>query len=269
MTAPRHRRATRRAVLAACAAAVTALSCAEFGTGIGDISYIAFDGIPWPSLVAGDTMRDSLGTATPLRASAFDASGHAVPDAAFTFLALDTGVAVDADGYLRATTRRGGTVRLVASLRGLQTGDEVVRVTRRPDSVFARTPATVSLAYVIPDAGTNVAPEMAIRLVSGDSLDVGPAVPGWLVRWRVVHAGDTLARTDTALVALQTTAGARSATDTTSDEGTSARRLRVFAERLVAARDSFVVLADVRRYGTPVPGSPVRFVVNVAPPGAP
>ncbi len=271
MTTRHRRRARRRAVLAAgvalAATLAGAVSCAAFGTGVDDISYVAFDGIPFPALIAGDTLRDSLGVARPLRASAYDASGGLIVDAPFTYLALDTGVVVDANGYLLATTRRDGLVRVVASLDGLQSEDRSVRVTRRPDSLFAETAASVSLNYKIPDvAATNLAPEMRVHLVSNDTVGVGRNVGGWLVRWRAIHGPDTLGLLDTTLVALQTSAGLRRLVDTTSADGVSSRRLRVFAERLVVATDSFVVLADVRRYGTPVPGSPVRFVVRIAPP---
>jgi hypothetical protein len=265
-----RRRGVRRAVLVAaaalCGVVVTSVSCAEFGTGVGDISYIAFDGVPYPALIAGDSMRDALGGAAPFTASAFDAAGRLIVDADFTFFTLDTGVVIGADGVLRATTRRDGVVRVVAALDGLQSQDRTVRVVRRPDAVRAETPLSLDLPYVIPDsAPLNVAPEMRVRVVSGDSLDIGPNVGGWLVRWRVVHAGDTLAATDTALVALQTTNGLRSTRDTTTAEGTSSRRLRVFANRIVVPSDSFVVLADVDRHGTPLAGSPIRFVVRIAP----
>lgn len=261
-----RRRGIRRAVLVAAAALGTAVSCAEFGTGVGDISYISFDGVPYPALIAGDSMRDALGSATPFTATAYDAAGRLIVDADFTFFTLDTGVVIGPDGVLRATTRRDGLVRVVAALDGLQSQDRTVRVVRRPDAVRVESPLALDLAYVIPDsAPRNVAPEMRVRVVSGDSLDLGPNVGGWLVRWRVVHAGDTLGPTDTTLVALQTTAGVRSTRDTTTAEGTSTRRLRVFANRLVVPADSFVVLADVDRHGTPLAGSPVRFVVRIAP----
>jgi hypothetical protein len=247
-------------------AVVASVSCAEFGTGVGDISYIAFDGVPYPALIAGDSMRDTLGAARPFSASAYDAAGRLIVDPAFTFFTLDTGVAIGTDGVLRATGRRDGLVRIVAAIDGLQSQDRTVRVVRRPDAVRAETPLQLNVAYVIPDsAPLNLSTEMRVRVVSGDSLDIGPNVGGWLVRWRVVHAGDTLGPTDTVLVALQTTSGLRSTRDTTVAEGTSSRRLRVFANRLSVPTDSFVVLADVNRHGTPLTGSPVRFVVRVAP----
>ncbi len=266
MTVRGAARGNRRPSLVAAAALFAAISCAELGTGIGDVSYIAFDGIPWPSVIAGDTLRDSLGVASPLRAHAYDASGREIVDAPFRYFTLDTGVVVDSNGTMRATTRRDGTVRVVASLGGLQSEDRLVRVTRRPDSVFAAGASSIAFAYAIPDASTNVAPEMRLSLVSRDTVGVGAGVGGWLVRWRTVRAGDTLAVGDTAWVALQNGAGTRSAVDTTAADGGSVRRLRIFSTRIPAPVDSFIVLAEVRRHGVPVPGSPVRFVVNIAPP---
>lgn len=258
-------RGGRRAFLAAALAAAAATACDEFGTGVGEVGYIAFDGIAWPAVIAGDTLRDSLGVATPLRASAYDAAGRLIPDAPFTYLLLDTGAAIDADGMLRATTRRDGTVRVVASLDGLQTSDRLIRVTRRPDSAFAAAGATQTLRWVLPDGSANTSADLRLALVSGDSVGVPPGVGGWIVRWRTVHDGDTLAPGDTTLAVLQNASGARGVVDTTTAEGTATRRLRVFAGRLPAPVDSFIVLAEVRRWGAPVPGSPVRFVVNIAP----
>lgn len=263
----RFGRYARRTVLAAVALAGGAVACAELGTGVRDVSYIAFDAIPYPALLVGDTLRDSLGVATPLRASAFDAGGKAIADAPFAYFALDTGVVIGADGTLRATTRTSGTVRLVASLDGLQTDDRLVRVTRRPDSLVVTTSQAIAFNYAVPDAATNLAAEMGVRLITFDSVGAANAnVGGWLVRWRTVHGTDTLAASDTSLVVLQTVAGKRSVVDTTGVDGLSSRRLRVFSSRLTAPVDSFLVLADVRRYGTPVRGSPVRFVVRIAPP---
>lgn len=262
-------RGGRRALLAAALVAAGASACDEFGTGVGDIGYIAFDGVPWPAVIAGDTMRDSLGAATPLRASAYDAAGRRIPDAPFTYLLLDTGAVIDADGTLRATTRRDGIVRVVASLDGLQTADQLIRVTRRPDSAFAAAGAAQTLNWVLPDGSANTSADLRFSLVSRDTVGVPPGVGGWIVRWRTVHDGDTLAPGDTTLAVLQGTGGARGVVDTTTADGTATRRLRVFAGRIPAPVDSFIVLAEVRRWGVPVAGSPVRFVVHIAPTTAP
>ncbi len=255
-----------RVLAVAALASALAAACVELGTGVDDISYIAFDGIPWPAVLAGDSLRDSLGVAAPLRASAFDANGRPVADAPFRYFTLDTGVVLDSAGTLRATTRRNGTVRVIAALGALQSDDRLIRVSRRPDSAYAAQNATQTLGYAIPDRPTNVSGDLRFLLTTTDTAGgLANGVGGWIVRWRTVFRGDTLAAGDTTLVALLTTAGARRVVDTTAADGASIRRLRVFVERLPAPADSFIVLADVRLHGAPVPGSPVRFVVHVSP----
>jgi hypothetical protein len=227
---------------------------------------LEFDSIPYPAVLAGDTLRDSLGNAAPLRGVAYSASGAVIAGAPIAFLSLDTGVVIDAAGIL-ATTRRAGTIRLVASINGLQSPHRTITVTRSPDTLVAPADTAVAYTYALPDASGNVAPALTVTLQSFDVAGgLPPAVTGWLVRWRVVHAGDTLSLTDTSRVALQSTAGRRSQLDTTKTDGTSERRLRVFANTITPATDSFVVVAEVKRFGVPVRGSPVRFVVHVAPP---
>jgi hypothetical protein len=119
---------------------------------------------------------------------------------------------------------------------------------------------------VLPDAAGNVTPALGVRVTSSDVAGgVSPNVAGWLVRWRAIHGGDTLALTDTTFMAMLGDGTQRSLVDTTGSDGSSSRRLRIFANRLAAPIDSFIVVAEVRRHGVPLAGSPVRFVVNVQP----
>lgn len=263
----RWRRVAPLAVVAlAAAAAATSGACADLGTDPDVAVALEFDSIPYPAVIAGDTLRDTLGIATPLRGVAFNGRGGVIAGAPIAFLSLDTGVVIDGAGFLR-TTRRSGTIRVLASINGLQSNDRAIAVTRRPDTLIAPTTTRLTFSYALPDAAANVAPEMRVTLQSFDVAGgVPPAVTGWLVRWRVVHNGDTLSPTDTSRVALQSLTGRRARLDTTTADGTSARRLRVFANTITPATDSFVVVAEVRRHGVLVRGSPVRFFVNVAPP---
>ena len=240
--------------------------CADVGNDPDVAVALEFDSIPYPAVLAGDTLRDSLGAAAPLRGVAYNARGGVIAGAPITFLSLDTGVTIDGAGFL-TTTRRSGQVRLVASINGLQSPDRALSVTRRPDTLLAPATTRLSYAYALPDVATNLAPELKVTLQSFDLAGgVTPAVTGWLVRWRVVHNGDTLSQSDTSRVVLQSPTGRRVRLDTTKTDGTSSRRLRVFANTISPARDSFFVIAEVKRHGIPVRGSPVRFVVTVAPP---
>ena len=237
--------------------------CADLGTESGRVAAIDFTGFPYPAVLTGDTLRDTLGVVAPLRATAYDAHGAVLTDAAITFVSPDTGVTIDALGRLR-TTRRPGSLRVFAAVDGLQSGGRTLLVTAAPDTMYATSVTAPSVTYALPDASTNLSPELAVAV--RNRTDAAPAVTGWLVRWRTVHRGDTLAAGDTTLVALQSAAGRRASLDTTTTAGASTRRLRIFANRLPTAVDTFTVLAEVRRHGVPVAGSPVRFTVRVAPP---
>ena len=251
------------APLAVVAAAV--IGCSDIGAP-GGIGALDFTGIPFPAVVTGDTMRDTLGNAAPLRATVYSSSGAVLNDAVVEFVSLDTGVVIDANGFLRAT-RRDGTVRLVASVNGLQSQQRLIYITRKPDSVNAGTTA-LSFTYRVPDAAANVSPPMSLTLKSNDTTGaLSPNVTGWLMRWRIVHNGDTLAPTDTAIAALWSASGTRhSLRDTTKTDGAAARRLRVYTNLLPLQPDSFIVIAEVKHRGVHVVGSPVRYVVLISPP---
>lgn len=242
------------------------LGCTETITAPDAVAAIDFTGIAFPALVSGDTLRDGDGVAAPLLATVYNGRGDVIPGAAVSYFSLDTGVSIDANGYLTAT-RRDGPVRLVASINGLQSQQRTVQVTRAPDSVSAPT-KDLSFRYNIPDAASNVSPALALRLLSSDTLDgSGPSVTGWRVRWRIIHNGDTLAVTDTTKVALWAPSGTRhTLSDTTKTDGASTRRLRVYANLLPVQVDSFIVIAEIKSRGAHVPGSPVRYVVTISPP---
>jgi hypothetical protein len=241
------------------------IGCADIGAP-GGIGALDFTGVPFPAVVTGDTMRDTLGVAAPLRATAYDGAGNVIVGPDVQYVSLDTGVVIDANGFLRAT-RREGTVRVVASVNGLQSQQRLIAVTRTPDSVTAGTTA-LSFTYRIPDAAANVSVPMSLTVKSNDVAGgVSPNVTGWLVRWRIVHNGDTLAPSDTAIAALWATAGTRhTLRDTTKTDGTAGRRLRIYSNLLPPQPDSFIVIAEVKHRGVHVVGSPVRYVIVISPP---
>lgn len=242
------------------------VACSDAVTGPNTVAAIDFTGIAFPSVVTGDTLRDASGAATPLLATVYNGRGDVIPSADVQYFALDTGVTIDASGFLTAS-RRSGSVRLVASINGLQSQQRSVQITRAPDAVVAADSA-IAFPYRIPDAASNVTPALALTLQSSDTAGgVGANVPGWLVRWRIVHNGDTLSVTDTSRVALWAPSGTRhTLTDTTKTDGTSTRRLRIYANQLPVQVDSFIVIAEIKSRGVQVPGSPVRYVVTISPP---
>lgn len=249
--------------------AAALLGCVDLGTDPDVPFAVDFDSIPWPSLLAGDTMRDSLGVVKPIRVTAYNSDGDVIDGVGTTWFVLDTGATVDADGIL-TTTRRDGSVRILGSIAGLHSPQRTVRIARRPDTLLTTQDTNVAFTYTLPDAPTNLTPALTVRLLTTDTVGgLAQGVQGWIVRWRAVHEGDTLEPNDASLVTLQTTGGVRSEQDTTPTDGSSVRRLRIWANRLPQPVDSFLVVAESRLHGVPVAGSPVIFKVKVSPPAAP
>lgn len=250
-------------VAAAFVVAAAAGSCTNVGTAPNAIVALAFDTLPYPSVVAGDTLRDSLGRAAPLHALAYNSDGALIANPALQYLALDSGVDIDAHGYLVATTRTSGTVRVVAVAASLQSLTKTLIVTRAPSLFAASGSAADTVKYTIPDSASNVSPALTVKLTR-DSAGVAVGVPGFLVSWQVTFHGAIRAKNDT-IASLWDDAKHTSVLDTTSADGTASRTLRIWSNALPATKDSFVVFATTGYPGRPVAGSPARFVIHFRP----
>jgi hypothetical protein len=226
---------------------------------------LEFDSLPFPAIVSGDSLRDSLGKAVPLRAIAFNGAGARIPNPAITYLALDSGLTIGATGFVTAQARS-GTVRVIASVPGLQSEPETLLVARRPDSVLATTALVDTLAFSIPDsAGVNVTPALGLKVATRDTAGGVTGSQGWLVSYRVLYHGAALAATDTTVASLLFASGPAGHVGTTGPDGTLSPTLRVRSTLLPTAPDSLTVVATVRYRGAAVPGSPLTYVIQVHP----
>jgi hypothetical protein len=251
-------------IAAAVVAASAAGACTEVGTAPDGIVALAFDTLPYPSVVAGDTLRDSTGKSAPLSAVAYNADGDRIAEPAIRYIALDTGMDISSQGHLIATTRTSGTVRVVATAASLQSLQQTVTVTRVPSALAASGGASDTLRYALPDASTNVSKTMTVKLTR-DSAGTAIGVPGFLVSWRLTFRGQTIAPNDTTLASLWDDARKGSVVDTTGADGGAGRLLRIRSNALPSSADSFVVYASTRYRGAPVAGSPVKFVIHFRP----
>jgi hypothetical protein len=247
-------------------AAALAGSCTEVSTSPQKAVAIQFDTLPFPAVVTGDTLRDSLGRAAPLRALAFNSRQEVIAGAAISYVALDTGVTITPGGFVTAQ-RRDGTARIVASVSGLQSKDLTVQVARRPDSVVATGKLSDTLRYALPDnAAQNVSTALSLRVATSDSAGGVNGSRGWLVSYQAFFRGQPLAPLDTTVASLWGDDRRNSAIDTTDASSSASRILRVRPQApTFTAAESLVVIATVRYRGAPVRGSPVRFVIHTRP----
>lgn len=264
----------RRAVALALGVGGVALASCVTSTEASAPFALEFLRLPWPAVVVGDTLRDSTGAAAPLRALVFDGDGRPLPDAAVTYVPLDTGVRVLPSGAIVSTGWRTTPVRVVASVERLQSRPLSILVTRRPDTLVAASATVPEVLYRLPQSDpANLSPAVQVRLrsrqvVTGASPD--SAVAGWIVRFAVVRPPSATLVDSVQLVAEAASislAGVTTRTerDTTDASGTAGIRVRVFARAGQTATDSVVLQATSEAFGRPIPGSAVRLVVRVAP----
>jgi hypothetical protein len=251
------------APLAVAFAAVTG-SCTDVNVSPTVVTALEFDSLPYPAVVTGDTLRDSLGNVATLRAIAFNASGNVLPNTALSFFALDSGLTIDPTGIVTAQLRN-GTARVIASAPGLQSGPQTLIVARRPDTVIVTPLANDTLFYTPLDNAANVTPALTLQVATRDSIGGVPGTQGWLVSYQLIFHGQPLASTDTTVAAIWNTGNLPSLIDTTAADGTATRIIRVHSTGLPTATESLTVVASVKYRGAAVPGSPATFLIQLRP----
>lgn len=239
--------------LGACALAA---ACSDVDTGPNVAASLEFTALPFPAVVAGDTLRDSSGIAAPLRAVAFNADNEQIVDAPVRYAALEAAVTVDsATGIVIAGPDDTTSVRVIASIGTLQSQPLRLSVVPRPDSL-ALSGTIDTLRYSVTDSTKNLSGDLAALLLHRDTNGDVP-VRDWLVTFTLETPADS---TRARIVG----DGNRASTvDTTSAAGLAARKVRLIPAGLTSARDSIVVLARARYRGMDVAGSPLRLVLPV------
>lgn len=234
-------------------------ACAGVTTDPKTVESIALDTVAAPFIVAGDTLRDSLGVVRPLHATAYNPQGSALAGVPIRFRSADAHVTVDSvTGIVTADSARPTPIRLMAQAGGLQTIPDSIYVVLAPDSV-AVVNSSDSVRYSLRDTTANVSSPLSLRLFHRNAPSAATAVPGYLVGYGLANPRDT------AFAQLVDNLGHRARADTTRTDGVAGRRLRISAARLPAGSDTVVVLATVRLRGALVSGAPFRFTVIVKP----
>lgn len=237
-------------------ACAMALACVEIPTGEDDLLSFQFDPLASPSVIVGDSLRDSLGVATPLSITAFSYDGTPVPGARARFRALDTRVRVDSVTGFVIGDSVGTTARIVAAVDDVA-GLILLPVVLRPDTVVGSNERD-SLSYSLTDTAANVSNAIGVRVLHGTAA-ADSAVGSFRVTFNILSPADTAA------ARLVDALGRRSGADTTDASGIAARRVKVDVSRLTAVIDSVIVNASVKYRGAHVRGSPKRLVLKLKP----
>jgi hypothetical protein len=255
-------------------AALAAFGCTEIGSNPSAAVSMSFDTLPYPSVVVGDSMRDTSGAVANFRGHAFNGQNAEIPNAPIKYFSLDpNALSVDSTtGKAFADSLRSSAVTVMASINGLQIR-KTIDLVASPDSLF--TNGDTSLTYVLPDTGTiaadlNTSVPLQVKVLHNDSAGFTSPVRSVVVRYTITYPAasattGTPSDTTHAAFLLSDLTRARSSVDTTDISGLAARRVRVRPGLLAGATDSVVVMATARYRGVDITGSPARLVLRVVP----
>lgn len=249
----------RPVTVGAASAVALLLACTDV-TGARDaILSIQFDTLRSPSVVLGDSLRDTTGALALPRVTAFNFEGDPVASARVRYHTADRGVTVDSiTGLIRGDSLRAKPARIIATVGEIQ-AQQLLSVVLRPDTMFAVN-ARDSIRYSLLDSTLNLSSAVTISLRHGKA-PADTAVSPYLVSFSVVSPANAL------LADLVDEAGRKSLVDTTDASGVAGRRIRLHATALSGptVTDSIIVSATAKYRGTVVKGGPVRLVVKIKP----
>jgi hypothetical protein len=265
--ARRGTRGTTTSVAAALVIALGVAGCTEIGTDPQAAVAIELAPLAVPSVVAGDTLRDSTGAIVTPDARAINIENQEITGAPIRYLALDTGI-VSVDSVSGVIVgKRVGTTPILASIQGLQSERITVVVTLRPDTVVGldSLQRTMQFSLTSPTAASSG----PLRVFVGHDttiagFDTTIAVASYLVRYAIVFPADaSVSLTDTTKVLLANDLGRPSTIDTTDASGIAGRAVRI-STAVSTIPDSVIVDAHVSYPDTTsVAGAPVRFVIRI------
>jgi hypothetical protein len=250
-------------------------ACTEVGSGPDVPASLELNALPAPSVVLGDTLRDTSGRVTPVRATVRNLGGDVLDDASVRYLyadrARDTALAVDSlSGIVVALKQPTAEARLAARVGSSLQILKPVTVTARPDSMDGAATATL-LVTAFPDTGRtgadrNRSEELTVRVRNVGAAGATTPVNAWIVRFQIVAPANPTNDT-TRAVYLVSESGRASTIDTTSATGDAGRRVRVRAELfpsgVAGTVDTVVVQATASHRGQLLRGAPVRIALPV------
>ena len=256
------RRSRSSLVVGSVASAVVAagmFACGDVSGGSDSVLSIQFDSLAAPSVVVGDTLRDTTGAVVRPSVHAFNFSGAEITAPPVWFQSPDSGVTVDSlTGIVVGDSLRATSARIIATVGSLQ-AIQKVDVTLRPDTIFA-VHGLDSVTYSLIDSTKNLSVALTVELSHGVSPN-DSVVKSYIVSFNIVS------QPDPQFAQLTNDQGKPSIIDTTGTDGIAGRAIRVHPLSLPMAgvTDSVIVDATAKYRGVAVSGSPVRLVLRFKP----
>ena len=258
------RKGARFFVVASCIAVTVAsiapLACTDISGSSDAVLSLQFDTLPSPSVVVGDTLRDTTGAVALPVVHAFNYKGDEITPVPVYFQSPDSGVTVDsATGLIVGDSLRSTPARIIATVGKLQ-AIQRINLALRPDTIVVVN-GLDTLKYSLLDSTQNVSTNvLSVKLSHGVAPD-DSAVANYIVSFEIVSESSPN------LAELVTEAGRTSQVDTTDASGIAGRKIRVHPVNLGSGTtvDSVIVQATAKYRGQPVAGSPVRLVMVLEP----
>ena len=257
---------------AATAVAAVIVACSQIPTDPNKPFSIQVDTLPAPSVVAGDTMRDTTGALAPIRVEVFNVQGHPLPNPHVRFLSFNKHqLLFDTLGHAIGAPGGDSTVQFVVDAQGLQTAPQPLAVVLRPDSLlFADSDSvqTDTLHAGGPSVDTLSLPLDARLHHNPGSAGADSVTRSYLVRYSIVYPSSAAAGTGTPsdtvrAIYISDVNHVPARVDTTDQTGAAVRYVLFNKARIKPpVTDSVVVQLSARYRGAPVGGSPLRFVVH-------
>jgi hypothetical protein len=274
--APRGRPHQAAGIVGFLALAVAiSVTCTKIPTNPSLVFSLAVDSLPSPSVVAGDTLRDTNGIATPLSGLAYNIQNQALSNVHVQFLSLSPDqLTISAKNFAIGTPTGDSIVRVLADANGLQSLPFNVPVVLKPDSLdFADSDSISSVALSLTSPDSQVSAALNVLLIHvPDTLGADSVTRSYIVHYQITYpanaAKGTGTPTDTTLPAYLVEAdGQPSRTDTTDGNGMGSRVVQFsVAQFQPKSVDSIVVMATAVYRDSVIAGSPRRFVIHYTAP---
>ena len=256
MTRRRHRVVFGGAL----AVVVVALACSQVSTDPNSVLSLELRPMQLPSIVLHDSIHDTTGAVDSLHAYAYNAQGALVAGAPIRFLAITGRGSVQVDsvsGQVVGDTIAGRAF-VLASVGILQTKPDTIFVVNSPDSLIPLDSTTYTLDYNKATLRDTLWP-LRVKLLHLP----GDTVPHYRLQYAFTYKLPNT-NLDPFKVQLVNVASVPQLVDTTVvTRGASTLSLRVAVIADTLTDSVGVNVYAYRPDHTPVPGSPVHFVIKL------